>query len=124
MDSSPNYSSYSLEELYDTLENINHEEYPERVIAIKAIIQEKRDINPEEFKTEEKKKSGFTSKDKYQLLLLILSIVFVFTLYLGYLPIRGVSWITKEEQPLYYWSAVSGLIVWAIYYVIKYRKEE
>ncbi len=37
----PNYQNYSLEELYDALEHVNEEEYPERTEIIRRCITEK-----------------------------------------------------------------------------------
>ncbi len=54
--------------------------------------------------------------------MLILSLVIIATLVLGLIPMKGLSWITKEEKPLYYWAIVSGLTVWTLFYVNKYRK--
>jgi hypothetical protein len=37
----PNFSDYSLDELYDSLKNIDKEKYPDRVKLLKKLIAEK-----------------------------------------------------------------------------------
>jgi|TARA_B110000908_G_scaffold167557_1_gene220694 hypothetical protein len=117
MDSEPHYSNYTLEELYDVLEHIDHDSYPERVEKIKGIIQIKMKDEPA---IKESKK--FTLKEKYLFSVSILSLLIIATLFLGLIPMKGLSWITKEEAPLYYWGVVSGLTVLTLFYVNKYRK--
>jgi hypothetical protein len=117
MDSEPRYSNYTLEELYDVLEHIDHERYPERVKKIKEIIQVKAKNEPTI-----KKGKKFTSKEKYLFSMSILSLIIIATLLLGLIPMKGLSWITKEETPLYYWAVVSGLTVLTLFYANKYRK--
>jgi hypothetical protein len=43
----PDYSQYSLDELYDVFENINSEKYPDRLKVIKELINYKENILPQ-----------------------------------------------------------------------------
>jgi len=117
MDSAPRYSDYTLEELYDALEHIEHDKYPERVEKIKEIIEIKAKEVPSE-----KESKKFKPKHKYLVSIFILGLVIIATLVLGLIPMKGLSWITKEDKPLYYWTVVSGLTFWALFYVNKYRR--
>jgi hypothetical protein len=117
MDSEPHYSNYTLEELYDVLEHIDRDSYPERAKKIKEIIQVK--MKDEAVKKESKK---FTPKGKYLFSVSILSLIIVATLLLGLIPMKGLSWVTKEETPSFYWAVVFGLALLTLFYFNKYRK--
>jgi len=117
MSSEPRYSDYTLEELYDALEHIEHDKYPERVEKIKDIIEIKAKELPS--KKESKK---LKPKEQYLVSIFIVGFVIILTIALGFIPMKGLSWLTKEEKPLYYWTVVSGLIFWALFYVNKYRR--
>jgi hypothetical protein len=43
----PDYSQYSLDELYDVFENINSEKYPDRLKIIKELINYKENNLPQ-----------------------------------------------------------------------------
>ena len=113
----PNYSNYSLEELYDVLEHIDHDRYPDRVKKINESIQIKAKEKP--VKNKSKK---LTEKDKCLYPLLILIAILITTLVLGFLPMKGFTWVNKEQEPIYFWSVVSGFSIWALFYINKYIK--
>ena len=117
MNFEPNYSNYSLEELYDVLEHIDHDRYPDRVKKINESIQIKAKEKP--VKNKSKK---LTEKDKCLYSLLILIAILITTLVLGFLPMKGFTWVNKDQEPIYFWSVVSGFSIWTLFYINKYIK--
>ncbi|MGJ8680950.1 hypothetical protein [Paraglaciecola sp.] len=118
MNSGPNFSNYSLEELYDVLEHIDRDKYPERVNGVKEAIKSKEQMNETKENTVKKQLSP---REKYRNTFLIQILILTSVLIAGFLPMKGFDWITSEDEPQLYWGVVVVFSIWTIFYINKFK---
>mgnify|MGYP000097047335 CR=1 FL=1 len=113
----PNYSKYSLTELYDCLNRIDKVKYPERFERIKVEVAKRpaSDLNDSD---EENKQ--LSPKKKYRNCAIILVILILTYLFSGKIWFKGVQNISMQSNSEIYWVIIFGLSVWASYYIKKY----
>lgn len=125
----PDYTSYTLKELLESLDSIDEESYPERVDSIKIEIKKRKSSNENIAPSNEKMENSQYGNSP-QLILLCLGII---SLFLGGLALmsgevigrRGYSY-TKAEDPVIFYTITILLLAAGIsffLYIYFKRKE-
>ncbi|WP_441002908.1 hypothetical protein [Pseudocolwellia agarivorans] len=117
MGSEPNYSKYTISELYDVLRNIDGDKFPERLEKIKyeldsRVLEDEKDYEVPIKKLSPIKKNALCFSVFFSMMLTIL--------YSEYVPMRGFHWITEQTHPKLYWISVIIFGLWSCYYAKKY----
>jgi len=107
LSSEPNYHNSSANELFDVLENIDKDLYPERVERIKSEIGRLSNTEIDN----SSKSFRFTKNESYCLLFFAGLGLIIFSLFTSEVPISRSNSAYLESNPKLYWFA---LILWII----------
>jgi hypothetical protein len=117
MESEPNYSKYTVSELYDVLDNIDGDKFPERLKKINSELESRVVEDEKDYERPIKKMSPIK---KNALSCFVLFSIMLSILYAEYVPMRGLNWITEQTHPQLYWVSVMIFGLWSCYYAKKY----
>jgi hypothetical protein len=107
LSSEPKYQDYSVDELFDVLEHVDKDLYPEKVEQIELEIERRSNT---EIATAYKP-FRFTKSDGYCLLFFCGLCLFIFSMFSGELPISKSSSVQVDNNPNLYWLAFAA---WAL----------
>lgn len=117
MASEPNYSKYTISELYDVLDNIDGNKFPERLEKINYELESMVIEDEQDYERPIKKMSPIK---KNALGFFLIFSIMLSILYAEYVPMRGLDWITEQTHPQLYWVSVIIFGLWSCYYAKKY----
>jgi hypothetical protein len=105
--SEPKYQDYSVDELFDVLEHVDKDLYPEKVEQIELEIERRSNAEI----AEADKPFRLTKSDGYCLLFFCSLGFIIFSIFSGELPISKSSSVQVDNNPNLYWLAFA---LWAV----------
>ncbi|MBC3767698.1 hypothetical protein [Neptunicella marina] len=128
----PDYSKYTVDELYEALGSIDQHAYPQRTENIKSEIQQRAANTPVETRTPpvtkpKSKELGLGAQIFLSLMAVIFLSAAIYALYVGEINgARGADLSQKDQPTLFYLSFFTHLFVacYCVLQVYKQRKRE
>jgi len=131
--SSPDYESYSLEELYEAYNSVNRESWPDRVKQIEEILNDPEKVQVLKLEAERlgqseygdslltsfTKKISYYAKGSYLWVSIFCTTIFLFAVIhstrTGEINFRGSTYL-REEGAVFYWLLLSFCIWWLLFF--------